>query len=664
MNPEIDIARGATRFLVDTTSEGKRLDVGLASNPSPAGAGATTVRTRTREGRLSQPSPASGRDGVFLEVLDGPMDGAVLAGDLARIRVGRIAGNDLELHSDRTVSGKHAVLEKTDDPAVWRLDDLGSANGTWVDDGLVAGSRTLAVGSFFMVAHSVLQLAAGRAEESFLPSAETIRSEVARLTGRFAPETAEGYGAAVALATAEQRAFIADRHFFFGLAVMNPDAPVLARGKGPISAQFLSEVLRRNDYWTNTRAWIDRRLRTSALDVPALFEDELIVTPRLLRLLLAAEEEARRAESERIRPLDVWRAFFAGPANRPRELLARGGIPPESILPLIPPIPVTPALAPGAVSPPAVLDEEPMPPAEVPREAAPPPAFSSGDPALDARAQEAARRLYGTASLYHLAAAEDRHRAMKQLLVEEVAQVPAESRTLLLGQLRRLFPVVSGAAAEAASGRVHERTDATKRDMGAIEGPETKTGAGFPWSALLNGVPEADLAGLSPADRPAVTLYGDLLGFATALERFIGSIVQDLRSPGLGTESLQLPGYRISIRGFAQDLAAGRSPQRAALQEYLSAVETWLIAIVAAYHEGADLWFKDFWAKVSPAVIESPLAEENKKKGFGLRPDFWTRYKERVRTVSLDLVSDEIRRVVSRRADEQFQLFFERRKPS
>jgi hypothetical protein len=602
------------------------------------------------------------------------MDGAVISGDVARIRIGRIAGNDLELHADRTVSGKHAVLEKTGDPTAWRLEDLGSANGTWVDDGLVSGARTIAAGSFFMVAHSVLQLAEGRAEESFLPSAETIRSEVARLTGRFAPETAEGYGAAVALATAEQRPFIADRHLFFGLAVMNPEAPVLARGKGPISAQFLSEVLRRNDYWTNSRVWIDRRLRTSALDVPALFEDELVVTPRLLRLLLAADEEARRAESASIRPLDVWRAFFTGPANRPRELLARGGIPPESIIPLIPPLPAETG-AERAISRPAAADETPSRAAEVSREPAPqpapPPVFSSGDPALDARAQETARRLYGTASLYHLAAAEDRHRAMKQLLVQEVAQVPAESRTPLLGQLQRLFPVVSGiagtagAAPEPANGRVRERTDTTKRDVAALEGPGAATGGDFPWSALLNGAAEADLAGVSPGDRPAVTLYADLLGFATTLERFIASIVQDLQAPGLGTESLQLPGYRISIRGFAQDLATGRSPQRAALQEYLSAVETWLIAVVAAYHEGSDLWFKDFWAKVSPAVIESPLAEENKKKGFGLRPpDFWTRYKERVRTVSLDLVSDEIRRIVSRRADEQFHLFFERRKPS
>ena len=581
------------------------------------------------------------------------MDGALLCGDFTRIRIGRVAGNDLELHSDRTVSGKHATLERTAERTAWRVEDLGSANGTWIDDALLSGARTIPQGTTFMVAHSVVRLSEGTGGESFVPSAETIRSEMARLASRFAPETAEGYGAAVALATAEQRSAIADRHFFYGLAVMNPKSPILARGSGaghgPISGQFLTEVLRRNDYWTGAQSWIDRRLHTAVLDVPALFEDDLVATPRLLRLLLAAEEEAQRAGSETLRAVDVFRAFLSGPANRPRELLARGGIPPESLLALLP-------LSPGG-APPARTEvrASPGPPAAAAPPAVEPVAFSSGDPALDMRAQEAAHRLYGVASLYHLAAAEDRRLALKQLLVDEVAQVPAASRAPLLGQVQRLFPVLAGAKpVYPMPGPRRDPTDATGLKPSAP--PPAAVPAEFPWQAVLAGAPETD--------QPAVALAADLFGFSTAVERFIASIVQDLRSPGLGTESLQLPGYKISIRAFAQDLAAGRSPRREALREYLAAVETWLIAVVAAYHEGPDLWFKDFWGKISPAAIESPLAEENKKKGFGLRPDFWARYKERVRTVSLDLASDEIRRVVGRRADEQFQLFFERRKPS
>jgi hypothetical protein len=47
-----------------------------------------------------------------------------------RVRVGRVAGNDLVI-ADPAVSRQHAVLERTADGFV--LTDLGSANGTWVN---------------------------------------------------------------------------------------------------------------------------------------------------------------------------------------------------------------------------------------------------------------------------------------------------------------------------------------------------------------------------------------------------------------------------------------------------------------------------------------------------------------------------------------------------
>ena len=140
---------------------------------------------------------------------------------------------------------------------------------------------------------------------------------------------------AVALAAAEHRSFLTDRHFFLGLATTNPGLPVFAGGRGPISSRFLAETLRRNEFWTGPREWIDRRLRTSVLDANVVFEDDLTFTPRLLRLLLEAEQEARRAEADVLRPVDVLHAFIAGPANRPRDLLVREGVAPGPLLDLL-----------------------------------------------------------------------------------------------------------------------------------------------------------------------------------------------------------------------------------------------------------------------------------------------------------------------------------------
>ena len=621
---------------------------------------ATTLRARNRERPEilpEDPRLAQGR-GVTLEVLDGPMEGAVLSGDFDRIRIGRNPGNDLELHSDRSVSSDHAVLRRTDEAGSWEVEDLRSTNGTWIDGRRLSPAEPTQVDDVFMAGHTVLRLTAGGQAASFLPDAQSLRDETARLAAGFSPETAAGYGAAVALAGGELKPFLSDRSFFLGLAAMNPELPIFARQQGPIPLRFLTETLRRNEYWNGQQAWIQRQLRALAIEVPSLFKDDLVATPGLLRLLVTAAERARAMGSASIRTEDVLQAFFAGPSNRPRELLIRDGIDPQSLLPLL-----AKGLVQGKARQPAA-DERPQEPVAAPAAAAPP--VSTGEPALDARAQEVARGLYGVAALYQLAAAEDRRDAMRQFVVQEIAQVGGGARARLLLQIQRLFPVAAGPVVDLAPLAVPERTGRKKiKGMEALPPPPP---AGVPWRAVLEskGREEA-LAGLGSEERAAAELFADLYSFSTALERFIVSIVQNLRSPGMGgTETLQLPGARTSIPRHARDLLAGKAPRREALKEYLSAVETWLVASVAAYHEGADLWFKEFWRKASPAAIESPLADENKKKrlSFGIDAlEFWSRYKERVRTVSPDLVSDEILHIVRRRVDEQYNQLRERREP-
>jgi FHA domain len=617
----------------------------------------TTVRARNRERPTVLMSDlAAAADGtVTLEVRDGPMDGMSLAGGFERIKIGRNPGNDLELHSDRSVSSDHAVLRRDEEIGGWVIEDLRSTNGTWIDGRRINAGEPALIDGEFMVGHTVLRLTSGADAESFLPDAAALRDETARIAATFACETAEGYGAAVATAAAELKPFLSDRHLFLGLLAMNPGLAVLARNQGPIPPRFLTETLRRNEFWTGPQAWINRQLRALAIEVASVFKDELTATPRLLRLLLAAAEAARADGAKTIRPEDVLRAYFAGPANRPRDLLAREGIDAASLLPLL-------AAAGGKKRPPALPTKEQALAHLVPAAAAAP-QVSTGDPGLDSRAQEVARGLYGVAALYQLAAAEDRRDAMRQFLVEEIALVQGDGRTRLLRQVQRLFPVAAGAVADVTV--ISDRTGKIKKPkMAEIALPPA---GGVPWRAVLEskGREEA-LAGLGAEERGAAELFADLYAFATALERFIVSIVQNLRSPGVGTESLQLPGARTSIARHSRDLLAGKPPRPEALKEYLTAVETWLVAAVAAYHEGPDLWFKDFWRRASPAAIESPLAEENKKKrlSFGIDSlEFWNRYKERVRTVSPDLVSDEILHIVRRRVDEQYNQLCERRKP-
>ncbi len=397
---------------------------------------ATTVRARNRERPTVMISDlAAAADGsVTLEVRDGPMDGQSLAGRFARIKIGRNPGNDLELHSDRSVSSDHAVLRQDEESGGWVVEDLRSTNGTWIDGRRLNPGEPAAIDGEFMVGHTVLRLVPGvEGGDSFLPDAAALRDQTARLAAGFSTETAEGYGAALAQAAAELKPFLSDRHFFLGLLAMNPALPVLARNQGPIPLRFLTETLRRNEYWSGPQAWINRQLRALAIEVASVFKDELVATPRLLRLLLAAAEGARAAKSPVVRPEDVLQAYFAGPANRPRDLLARDGIEAESLLPLL--------ARPGGRKRPEPTKEQAIVVAPAP---AGPPPVTTGDPGLDARAQEVARGLYGVAALYQLAAADDRRGAMRQFLVQEIAQVQGDGRTRLLRQVQRLFPVAIG----------------------------------------------------------------------------------------------------------------------------------------------------------------------------------------------------------------------------
>jgi FHA domain len=606
-------------------------------------------------------------DGIALEVVDGPMDGLFLAGAFDSVPIGRVSRRAgelfFELYLDSSVSGRHAVFSRTGDPKVWRIEDRDSTNGTLVADEDIRGKgpREIPLGAAFMVGHSVLRSAPGGGGgglESFAVDAERLKSESARLVGRLVAEAAQGYGAAVALAIAEQRPYLSDRHLFLGLSTMCPELPLFARAGGPLGPRFLSEVLWRNEYFAGAESWIHRRLRALSTGVQVLSKDDVSLTPRLLRLLLAAEAEAEAAGAADIRPEDLFRAFLAGPENRPRQLLERESFAPAALLSLL-----------GEVTP------SPKKPAEkaatgplVPPAPEAPPAPTSGDPALDARAQEIARRLYGVVALYHLAAAEDRREAVRQLLRQELAQVPREGRSRLLRQLRRLFPLTPSAvealaalaAATREPGRPAPETPAERRSGGSA--PAAAAGTPIPWSALLAKEGQVDFASLEAEDRAALAFLRDLFVFGIDIESFIVKIVQSSRFSGPGTEQVQLPGFRTSLGRYAKEVAAGKDPKRETLEDYLAAIKTWLIATFAAYQEAPDLWFKDFWRKASPTAIEARAADAKSLLPLG-NLGLWNRYKEQVKSISPDLVADEILQLVKKRAAEHYQVY-ERRKPS
>lgn len=73
-----------------------------------------------------------------------------------RVTIGRADDNDLILAQDATVSRHHAVLEFVNDQ--WRIRDLGSSNGTFVNGNKVSGTATVNDGDRLIVGSSALSL--------------------------------------------------------------------------------------------------------------------------------------------------------------------------------------------------------------------------------------------------------------------------------------------------------------------------------------------------------------------------------------------------------------------------------------------------------------------------------------------------------------------------
>ena len=91
---------------------------------------------------------------LTLEIVEGPdAPRSVLVG--GELQIGRDPELDVSLR-DRQVSRRHARLRTTDDGAV--IDDLGSANGTFVNDRRVVGPTRLNVGDELLLGVSVIRL--------------------------------------------------------------------------------------------------------------------------------------------------------------------------------------------------------------------------------------------------------------------------------------------------------------------------------------------------------------------------------------------------------------------------------------------------------------------------------------------------------------------------
>jgi hypothetical protein len=148
-----------------------------------------------------------------------------------------------------------------------------------------------------------------------------------------------------------------------------------------------------------------------------------------------------------------------------------------------------------------------------------------------------------------------------------------------------------------------------------------------------------------------------LVGFALAMEKFVIGIVAGLTDRSLGGID-SLPGFTTTIRR-AINLSISGQPPAEEFRPYLAALETWLVATIAAYHQAPEDWFTEFWNKTGPTKIEAKVPAK-----FLSDAKCWSQYKNIVRRISPDLVGDEIQALVRKTAQDRYDELMNRRSSS
>ncbi len=323
--------------------------------------------------RVKSRTAASGLRGapISLEVVDGPQDGLRIAETVESLTIGRGIENTVELWGDLLASNEHVALVWSADQAAWLVRDVGSRNGTWLDGRRLDEPTAVAVGTSLVVGQTVITFRTAGEVETFLPSEEQVGEEMARLTRLLDPRAARGLTAAVALAVAEKRPFLTERHLVLGLAMTNRDLALFADDRAAIPRQFLLTTLRTDDLWLGATAWIETHVRVPP-PVDVAFVEDVAATPRVVRCLLEAEALVAGEGRTLIHPLDIVAAVFADATGRTHALFARDGYSAAAVVAAVAQqVRDTPAPTPAAPPPAAAPGADRARPAGARRESTP-----------------------------------------------------------------------------------------------------------------------------------------------------------------------------------------------------------------------------------------------------------------------------------------------------
>lgn len=618
---------------------------------------------KTAKTRVSDQVRRGNREvGIVLEVVAGPMDGCMFAGPSKTVRIGRdLERNDLALTWDHSVGrSPHAAVTWQYGAPRFSVEDLGSQNGTWVQGERITNPKALEPGDTFIVGSAAVRVYRQRNEVSVAPSLESVKKQAARARRKFGDEIDRGYGAAIAWAVREKRPFITDSHLFVGVACTNPEHPLVGGGDGPIGGGIIGKFLGGGGLWSGSEAWIANHFRVAQLREDVVLAHQVLFTPRLIGVLLDAEDHALSRGATEITATDLFFASIRSPHARMRAVLEREGVDISDALDIL-----------ASCESQSVAVEPPGSPER--RAGRSTPTTSSHDMGLDLEAREAAL---------------ESHKSSGGAGPPPRPQSPRHEH----GR-SGVRPTEIEAKGSSDAARRDAESTAPDTPMDSMLS-ETIAPVGRLWKLAFDSQ-EYDLPELDPADRSGVVLVRSLVFALVSLDYIAISVAINATDRVEISQFWLLPGFRSTLSSYLERIRKGERVSLEELGTYLSAVEDWLVASVAAYRVGPEYWFGDFWKRTSPRAIEARVKKaarpqlsrssaqkiwrEVKDFGFGagageiwrrwismvwrdakvrlVRPgasDFWREYVETVKDVTPELVEDEVKRIVMKVAEEYY----------
>jgi len=594
--------------------------------------------TPKEEGAKTPDSP-----GITLVVVDGPHDGLVFSDAATSATLGREVGNSIELPLDPQVSRDHCSLQFSSKDGCWVLDDRGSANGTWYDGRKLSAPQPLQPEAEFVVGTTAIRYSDSAGAHSFLPEPARIEDGARALIERFDSTASQGFGAARMLALRERSPVLTDRHLFLGLISTNAEISFVSHGKGLISARFIRDRVNANEYWIGPKDWI-AQLVCIGNNEDSLFADQLAMTPRVYRALSVAEGQAASFGEESITSNNLIYGVFDDVTGRIREwFLAEGGDLKKLMAQLArQPTRVSRQGRSSSATRRITTDSSILPrPAPQPK-------------VVDPVVADLANKTLNTAAKYRLAAAEDRRKALKETVTKVISGISADRRQESLEQLRECFPITHCARFIADTSAAPKEVLRLEQRIGELETAlsNASPGAASPgvpisWSDVLGSNIEIQTGRHRIEDAAALDVVHHLVQFSLAIESFIIRIVAGLSQTSM-TGIMSVPGFNTTIRR-AINLSLSGQPVSDDFKPYLAALETWVVATIAAYHSAPEDWFTSFWNKTGPARIEAKVPAKILSDA-----KCWSYYKNVVRRISPDLVADEIMALVREIAQRQY----------